>query len=690
MTKQDRLDYWKDWLGRNEAALGDQTERMDEREALYRGEAREITPLTPKDRLKDGRVRQTNHLRNIIAENIESEVSAVIPQPKVTARRQSDEWRAKILEDMLRNELDRLPMETLNDMMERTVPIQGGAYWLVEWDNSQRTHSTVGDVTVSILHPKQVVPQDGVFTSVEDMDAIVLKLPQTRAYIKRVYGVDVDEDSEAEPEARTLDADSDSAEDMVTQYVAYYRNGQGGIGKFSWVNDAVLEDMEDFEARRLRRCQSCGEIITDPEEKRCPTCGAESIREGEETEEDVFSSIRTANGTQIPGATAGMDEQDLPLMTPTKLPYYKPDVFPLFLQKNVSVFGRLLGDSDVDKIADQQNTVNRMEQKIIDRFVKAGTRITLPDRADFRVDPEDGEKWYVGSPQDMSMIGIYQFSGDLSQEMQYLANVYEEARQALGITDSFQGRKDTTAQSGVAKQFAASQSAGRLESRRVMKEAAYAELFKRIVMLKVAYADEPRPVVAEDNRGNARYEEFNRYDFYEQDERGEWHCILGDDRFLYSCDTSAPLASNRPQMWQEITAMYQMGAFGNSQEPDSALLLWQELERLHYPNASDIREALELRIQQAQQQQMMKQQQAQEAQAKQQQMAQQQAQLQAQEQARRAAMEQAQWQAEQQDKRQARDDQDAQLRRDTESQAREDAWRTAQAMLGQRQQQNQM
>ena len=596
--KQAKLDYWKDWLGRNEAAMGEEPRRMDEREALYRGDTRSIAPLTPKDMKRSGEWKKTSHLRNIIAENIESEVSAVIPQPKVTARRQSDEWRAKILEDMLRNELDRLPMEMLNDMAERTVPIQGGIYWLVEWDNSKRTYSTVGDVSVNILHPKQVVPQNGVFTAVEDMDAVVLKLPQTRATIKRVYGKDVDE-GEDEPEARTLDEDSDSAEDMVTQYVAYYRNERGGVGKFSWVRDIVLEDMEDFEARRLRRCQSCGEIITDPEETRCPTCGAEAIKEGEEESEDVFTAIQTGNGTQIPGAAAEMDEMGLPLMKPTVLPYYKPDVFPLFLQKNVSVFGRLLGDSDVDKIADQQNTVNRMETKIIDRFIKAGTRITLPDRADFRVDPEDGEKWYIGNAADAGLIGIYQFSGDLSQEMQYLQGVYEEARQALGITDSFQGRKDNTAQSGVAKEFAAAQSAGRLESKRIMKEAAYAELFKRIVMLKVAYADEPRPIVASDDRGDSKYEEFNRYDFYEQDERGEWHCILEDDRFLYSCDTSTPLANNREQMWQDASQMFQMGAFGQPGSLDALLLYWTKLELLHYPGAADTKEYLEKKKEEA-------------------------------------------------------------------------------------------
>ena len=40
------------------------------------------------------------------------------------------------------------------------------------------------------------------------------------------------------------------------QYVAYYRNQDGGIGRFSWVNDTMLEDLEDYQARRLRRCAS--------------------------------------------------------------------------------------------------------------------------------------------------------------------------------------------------------------------------------------------------------------------------------------------------------------------------------------------------------------------------------------------------------------------------------------------------
>lgn len=620
----DKLEKWKDWVERNEQAAEEQIAQMDLREKLYRGEVREITPLTRRDLEKDGSLRETPHVRNIVAENIESEVSSTIPQPKVTARRKADEQRAKILEDMLRNELDRLPMEELNDQAERTVPIQGGAYWLVEWDNSTRTHSTVGDVRVQLLHPKQIVPQDGVYTRVEDMDAIALKLPQTKEYIQRKYGKTVEDEAETDPDVRALDEEADTAEDMVTQYVVYYRNDKGGVGKISWVNDTVLEDMEDYQIR---------------------------IQDGSAIDtEDVITPIRTELGTEIPGAQAVVEPDQSVVLRPTRLPYYKPDVFPVFLQRNVSLFGQLLGDSDVDKIADQQNTVSRLERKIIDRLIKAGTRITLPDKADLRTDPEDAERWYLRSPADKALIDVYEFKGDLRYELEYLAQVYEEARQILGITDSFQGRRDTTAQSGVAKEFAANQSAGRLESKRVLKEAAYAELFKRIAQLKIAYADEPRSVVAADDRGEAQYEEFNRYDYYEQDASGEWHCILDDDRFLFSCDSSTPLANNRPQMWQEASAMYQMGAFGQPGSMEALMLYWTKLELLHYPGASDTKEYLT----QMQQQQQM---------------------LQMQQMAQQQAMAEAQRQAEQ-------GQQEQQLYRDIDAQAREHARQDAMRMMG--------
>lgn len=648
-----KLKMWQDRLSVNETEWSGISDRFDRREELYRGR-RKMRPLTKGDTDKCGAPKDTPHVRNIVAEIIEAQVNSTIPQPKVTARRKEDEPLAKIIEDMLRDELNRLPMEQINDMQERTVPIQGGALYLVEWDSTKRTQCTAGDVVISAQHPKRIVPQAGVYSSIEDMDYIFLQVPQTKAYIKQRYGVDLQEEAEESPEVRGMDGEQVETADLVTQIIAYYRNSKGGIGRYSWVNDVELEDMEDYQARRLRRCKSCGaleppdgaefarklvqmdsEPTADKDEERrreavtammqqlsaeamgipteiaaapapmpmggaveksvekvdkwhdgdpCPYCGADDWQEGEEDYQELYNPIITDMGNQIPGAVEAIGPGGV-YLKPTKIPVYKPNCFPLVLQRNTSMFGQLLGDSDVDKIEDQQNTLNRMELKMIDRIVKSGTRITLPDRADIRLDPEDGEKILIANAQDKALIDVYQFEGDVSPIMAYMSQVYEEARQTIGITDSFQGRQDSSAQSGVAKQFAAAQSAGRLESKRVMKDAAYADLFKMIFQFKLAYADEPRPIVSRDKDGGAVYETFNRYDFLKQDPAtGEWYW---NDDFLFATDTSAPLANNRERMWQETLQLFQAGTFGDPTDINTLVALWTKMELLHYPGASD-------------------------------------------------------------------------------------------------------
>ena len=661
--KPEKLALWQKRLAEADRAFSAEVEKMDQRERLYNGD-NTLRPLVIGDTKKDGGVKKTSHVRNIIFENIESQVSSSIPQPKVTPRRKEDEHLADVIEHFLRNELDRLPFETINDMAERTVPIQGGVGFLIEWDNARRTHRTVGEVTVSSIHPKQFAPQPGVYTGIQDMDWFIVKIPTTKEAVRRAFGVDVRNEGESEPGVRAAEG-ADSAEDAVTRYVGYAKNDRGGVDRYSWVNDVELEDLENYQARRQPVCAKCGRVrplpgqiignrpapeqgnllptpeqeiagqllaeqlaaeamsngpggletlpvsAAPPEPERydggpCPWCGSKKFTSKEQEFEQIILPVRTAMGTEIPGAVPGLDADGQPAMAPTMVPFYKPDLFPVILQRSVSVYGKLLGNSDVDVIRDQQNTVNRMEQKIIDRLVKAGSRITLPDKANLRTDPEDGERWYIGSPADKALIGLYDFKGDLQYELMYLANVYEEARQILGITDSFQGRADTMATSGRAKEFSAAQAAGRLESKRTMKNAAYAAIFELMFKFALAYSDEPRPVSYKDFKGQAQYEEFNRYDFLEQDPDGQW---FWNDQFLFSCDTSAPLASNREAMWQETRQNLQTGAFGDPSQLETLVLFWAKMEELHYPGAGTtkafLEEKLERERQQAAQQQAM-------------------------------------------------------------------------------------
>lgn len=665
-VKPAKLDVWQKRLADSDVAWKAQMTKMDRREHLYSGD-RELRALTKGD---EGQ--KATHIRNIVFENIESQVSSAIPSPKVTPRRKEDEALAAKIEHWLRCELDRLPFETINDQAERTVPIQGGVGFLVAWDNRKRTHDTVGEEEVAFLHPKQFAPQPGIYTGIQDMDWFIVRQPTTKENIRRRYDVNVEDEGEQEPQVRGT-GDEDTADDAVTMYIGYAKNDRGGIDRYVWVNDIELEDLENYQARRVPVCAHCGRVrplpgqviqnrqavvetaeqdaveaeqdivaaetrkqiagralamqlaqdvaaglgggletlaaegaAAEPEDQRlrydgegpCPWCGSTNWTTKEQEYEEVTLPIANSSGLVIPGAQPEIDENGRSVMRPTKIPFYRPDVFPVVLQKSVSVYGQLLGNSDVDVIEDQQNTTNRMEKKIIDRLVKAGTRITLPAKATLRTDPVDGERWFLDSPADKAMIDVYQFSGDLQYELTYLATVYEEARQILGITDSFQGRTDPTATSGKAKEFSAAQAAGRLESKRTMKQAAYAQLFELMFKFWLAYSDEPRPISYKDNEGNTVYEEISRYDFLKQDKDGQYYW---EDQFLFGCDDSAPLASNREAMWQETRMNLQTGAFGDPSSTETLILFWSKMEELHYPGAGETKKYLEKRLQQEQQ-----------------------------------------------------------------------------------------
>ena len=137
---------------------------------------------------------------------------------------------------------------------------------------------------------------------------------------------------------------------------------------------------------------------------------------------------------------------------------------------------------------------------------------------------------------------------EISQDIAEAERLYDHAKRILGISDSFQGQYDGSAQSGRAKQLQIQQAAGRLDSKRQMKNAAYADIDKVIFQYYLAYADEPRSVTYRDASGRLQNIEFNRYDFIERDEAGEWYY---NDSYMFSADSTVDIERSREFIWQE-------------------------------------------------------------------------------------------------------------------------------------------
>lgn len=611
--KKDELRKLKTWQNRLETAreaIMPELNRMGKRESIYDGDPTIYAP--------DGSVAKkgkATHVRNVGFELIEAQVESDIPSPKVTAIRQEDEWLADIAENLLRNVMDKLPFERINDEGERISPVQGGHGLLVDWQDGISGKDWLGDLRVTMMHPRGIIPQANV-SQISDMDWIFLESPATRRQIKEAFGVALEEnENESDPDARRLGDSPDNSGEIVTLVTCYYRNSKGGIGRYRWVNDTVVEDLEDYQVRRVNRCGACG-MVGDGH--RCRYCQSTKFTVEVEEFEELTEDIVTRNGTTIPATSEQRDEYGqpvlepltegegvlpqlravngpaavtyMPVMAPTRIPYYKPDVYPIVVRKNVSKFGRFMGGSDIDAIADQQNTMNQLSTKIKAKVLGGGSFTTLPETGAQFVTDEDNRVVRVDSPAKMQMIHTFNTQVDIQMDLALRAQIYEEARQTIGITDSMQGRKDPTATSAVAKEFSAQQAAGRLESKRVMKRAMYQDLFEVIFKFFLAYCEEPRWLHKSDENGRTEYLVFDRHDFLYQDEAGEWKY---NTDFLFSCDSAAPLATDRQALWKEARMNFQQGAMGPVNEITTLLRFWTQMEKLHYPMAGDMRRSLE-------------------------------------------------------------------------------------------------
>lgn len=554
-------------------------------ENLYNG-SREVNRNPNKGGGVSGK--KSINVRNITYELIETQVDSSIPYPKVIPIHEEDEEQAKVIEMALQNVIREIKLEKINDVSERVVPVQGGDFMHVEWDNTKGYHCTLGGISISERHPKNVIPQPGV-TEIKDMDYIFVEVAQTKEFVKRKYGVDVSDAQSTDMEGKeTINSD------IVTVIICYYRNENGNIGMFTWCEDYVLVDYEDYQARRLERCVECGRVkVGDVCE-----CGSKKFKEVEEEYEEITESITLLDGTIVNpiAGTREIEDENGNIMVieeKTKIPYYKPKDIPIILRRNVSKYGKLLGVSDVAVIEDQQDAVKKIGSKMQEKILKGGSIVTLPNGAKITTDDREMKIVRVKNPSEANLIDVKNIQGDVSQDRIMLETNYDWARSSLGITDSYQGKYDSSAQSGTAKQFSINQAAGRLESKRVMKNIAYADLYEMIFKHLLAYADQPIPLSNKNNKGTYNFTHFNRYDFLKRDAAGEYYW---NDEFLFETDPTSTIMMNREALWQQIDLKYQAGAFGPIGEDRTLLTFWTFMEKNDYPNSAEMKNIFAERV----------------------------------------------------------------------------------------------
>jgi hypothetical protein len=440
------------------------------------------------------------------------------------------------------------------------------------------------------------------------MEYCFIEFETTKEEIVRKYGVS----AEVAEDATEGEINGVSDDKTATIIVCYYRDDEDRICQYVWAADTELLDIEDFYARKRKVCKKCG--------KREQLCECESPKFEEQNEEyeEVETEIVLSNGEKIGPESQkiengvpvtqnrqmqALDQSGTPaysvkngvylplvanepiaMMEKTRLPFYKPKKMPIVIRKNTSEEDSLFGQSDCEFIRPQQQGVNKLESRIMEKLMGGGVYPIVPKDANVELDGTIFQKVFRAGQSDAGLYGKIDLEADVSRDSAAAERLYDHAKRTLGISDSFMGQRDSTALSGKAKELQIQQAAGRLDSKRKMKNAAYAEIDRVIFELYLAYADEPRTAAFKDAQGRWQNATFNRYDFLKRDADGEYYY---DDEYLFSADATVDAEHSREFLWQENRANYTSGAYGNPADPQTQLIFWQNMERAHYPYARD-------------------------------------------------------------------------------------------------------
>ena len=503
-------------------------------------------------------------VRNITYEIVESQVSSDIPSPKADATSYSEKRgrNATSIERLCRSIRSKLPFDEMNDIDERYTYVYGGSVWYIDWDNTSEYMGEVGGVRIECLSPCDFIPQPSIY-DIDDMEYCFLKFVTTKSELTRRYGIPEEQTSLADFEYE-YDGEAD-ASDTVKTVTCFYRDEDGEIGRFIFSGDLVLSDLPRYYMRKQRICLECGE---DEDLCRCK----EKKVENADVEYEVIRDY-DCNGDGH--------------LSSVEIPYYVPRLFPVVIRKNTSAEKQLFGQSDCDYIRPEQQAINKVESRILQKLLRAAITPIVPEDASISLNNSVfGQVIKMKPGESAAQYGKVDTTPNISQDIAEAERLYDHAKRVIGISDAFQG-VDTGAyaESGYAKQLRINQASGRLESKKKMKYAAYARIDKIIFSLYLAFADEPRRLSYKDAYGRIHESEFSRYDFIELDPIKNKYFY--DDAYLFSVDLNGGNEYQREALWQRNLENLKAGTLGDPASPATLLRYWQCQERAHYPHARE-------------------------------------------------------------------------------------------------------
>ena len=523
---------------------------------------------------KDGEesTRKGRSLRKMVYELIESKIDNSIPMPKIRPRYKTDLPLVSVTENYLKFEVDGIFTKYLNDRSERSTYVDGTSWYKVWWDSLDNTHERSGNVKIDLCRVDQIVPQPGV----SDYRQLEYIFERKEISLTRIWDL---------YHRRIIPTEANT--NVIEVISCYYLNSNRVVGLFMYAPHSrqVICNEEDWQIRKLRTCTVCGTV--NPTGDTCRNCGSKTFKYENATEEILENDIEEIYNPYDVGETDDESEREhyksrVFLTAVTKIPFYKITQLPFIPRPAISSLDNIYGTSEVKVTLESQDAINKLLTKALEKTMKSGTILTKPEKLKIGDSDDTIKVLSVRTTEEATMVQSRPVVADTSQDLVMAATLYESGKASSGVTESFQGAKDSSATSGKAKQYAAVMTAGRIESLRVMKSAAFAGLYELVLKYLLAFSDEPRKFVRVLPNGSQKEEVWNKYMFLDKDKYGN---IYYRDDLRFDSDPASTLSQNRAQMWQETQDKFVQGAFGNPADPRVLELFWNIMDSLQYPLA---------------------------------------------------------------------------------------------------------
>lgn len=522
---------------------------------------------------KEESERKSRQLRKLVYELVESKVDNSIPLPKIQPRYKMDLPVVDITENYLKFEMSRVLTKYNNDKSERSTYVDGTSWYKVCWDNFNSTYERSGDIKVELRTVDQIIPQPGV-NDYKDLEYIFERQRVSVTKIYDLYG-------------RLVTPTEGNLVDIVS---CYYLNKDRIVALFMWAENTheVICNDECWQIRKVRQCTNCGE--TNPVQTECRNCGAKKFKYSPVMKEILDNDLSMIYNPYEVGETDDPTKKDeyaakIFATKGTTIPHYVVRQLPFVPRPAVSAMNSIYGISEAFIVIEAQDMVNKLFTKAADKTLKSGAVLTKPEKLKLSDKDDTFKLLGVKSPEEAQMVQLKQIIADTTQDITLASMMYDNAKSSSGITDSFQGKRDTTATSGKAKEYAAAQSAGRIESLRVMKAAAFSGVYELILKYLLAFSDEKRQFVKVLPNGQKEELTWSKYLFLDKDDEGN---IFYRDDFVFDSDPAATLSQNRVQMWQETQDKFIQGALGNPADARTLKLFWNMMDQFQYPLAKTV------------------------------------------------------------------------------------------------------